>query len=345
MRIIDSHFHCGRPRAVLEALCKRKGYPRAERNDKGGYTYWRKEGGKARFNWNAEWFDLDISLAHMDGLGHRVDVVNSAGPFSVHFCDLPPEEGRDAALHWNEEMAASMRKYAGRFWASAVVPLTDTRFAIEVLDHAIGKLGLIGANLPGSISPDFSIDDERLEPFYARVAALGVPLFLHPTDAVLADVLDGYGDVLHESLGRVLEVSVAACKLILSGIMARHPGLKIIMSHTGGVLPYQAGRMDKNTRKAKLAEPMSRTMQRMYTDTTSPHGKGIKFAIDFYGIDHVMYGTDHPCWVPATAVRLVEELGLSQDDQEKIFCGNAKRILGLREPAVAAEGVHAPALA
>ena len=49
-----------------------------------------------------DWFDLDDQFAHMDGLGHQVDVVCSIGPLSVFFSDLPPEEGRDLAIQWNE---------------------------------------------------------------------------------------------------------------------------------------------------------------------------------------------------------------------------------------------------
>jgi aminocarboxymuconate-semialdehyde decarboxylase len=183
MRVIDSHFHWW-PRSVFEELCKRTGYPRAESNGKGGYTYWRETGVDARFNVGSEWFDLDKQLAHMDGLGHEVDVVCSVGPFSVHFSDLPAEEGRDAATLWNEEMAQAQRAYAHRLWASAAVPLVDTAIALDVLDHAINTLGLMGVNLPGSIGSDPRIDAERLEPFYDRVEQLGIPLFLHPTDAV-----------------------------------------------------------------------------------------------------------------------------------------------------------------
>jgi hypothetical protein len=77
------------------------------------------------------------SAVRGDGLGHRVDVVCSIGPFSVAFSDMPPEEGRDLALMWNEEMAGAQRKHPGRVWASAAVPITDTRIAIAVLDHAV----------------------------------------------------------------------------------------------------------------------------------------------------------------------------------------------------------------
>ena len=68
---------------------------------------------------------------------------------------------------------------------------------------------------------------------------------------------DGYDGALHLSLGRVIEVSVAAMRLVLSGTMERHPDLKIVMSHTGGALPYQSGRMDKNSKAAKLPKPVS----------------------------------------------------------------------------------------
>jgi len=331
MHIIDSHFHWW-PRSVSETLCKRTSYPRAAINNRGGHTYLRQDGGDYVLNSWTEWYHLDKQLEHMDGLGHQVDVVCSIGPLSVFFSDLPGEEGRDVATQWNEEMAGAQRKYPGRLWASAAVPLVDIRIAIEVVDDAVNRLGLMGVNMPGSIGSDPRIDAERLEPFYARVEELGLPVFLHPTDALFVDMLDGYGGALHLSLGRVIEVSVAAMRLVLSGVMERHPKLKIVMSHTGGALPYQSGRMDKNSGAAKLPRPASSYLKRMYTDTVSPHVAGMKFAIDYYGIDHVMYGTDYPCWDPATALKLLDEVGLSKEDRQKIFYDNARRILGLRDP-------------
>ena len=62
--------------------------------------------------------------------------------------------------------------------------------------------------------------------------------------------------------------------------------------------------MDKNTKAAKLPRPASEYIKRMYTDTVSPHAAGIKFAIEYYGIDNVMYGSDYPCWEPAEALRV-----------------------------------------
>lgn len=332
MRIIDSHFHWW-PTPVLEKLAKRQGLPRAFFNDRGGYTYVRKEESQSHLRSWAEWYDLDRQLEHMDGLGHDIGVVCSIGPLSIFFSDLEGEEARDYATEWNEHMADAQRKYPGRVWASAAIPFADTQMALEVLEDAVGRLGLMGINLPGSIGDDARIDAERMEPFYARVAELNVPMFLHPTDAIFVDILEGYNGALHLSLGRVIEVSVAASRLMLSGIMERHPGLKVVLSHTGGALPYQSGRMDKNTKAAKLPRPVSEYMKRMFTDTVSPHSAGMKFAMEYYGIDNVMYGTDYPCWDPATCLELLDEIDLTAEEKQKLYYDNAVRILGLRDPA------------
>ena len=88
MHIIDSHFHWW-PTSVFETLLKRKGFPRVERDGKGGYIYHREEnpGDYVLGTWD-EWFHLDKQLEHMDSLGHDIDVVCSIGPFSVAFSEI-----------------------------------------------------------------------------------------------------------------------------------------------------------------------------------------------------------------------------------------------------------------
>ena len=333
MQIIDSHFHYW-PRSVFELMCKAKTAPRAIPNAKGGYTYWRKETEEPAFNVSSVWFELDKQLARMDDLGHEVSVIGSIGPMSLHFSDLPPEQGREHAMLWNEEMAAAQRKYPGRFFGTAAVPLADVNVGIEVLDHAVTKLGLVGVNVPGSFGNGTYLDAAYLTPFYDRVEELGVPIFLHPTDALLNDLFKGYDGALYLGLGRITDVSVAAARLIYSGLMETHPNLKVYMSHTGGSLPYQSGRMDKSFSKGVvLPHPTSTYMKRMFTDTVSPHTPGMKFAVEYYGADHIIYGTDYPCWNPSTAIKLFNAIGLSEADQRKIFFDNARQFFGLKEVA------------
>jgi aminocarboxymuconate-semialdehyde decarboxylase len=120
---------------------------------------------------------------------------------------------------------------------------------------------------------------------------------------------------------------------VLSGIMERHPKLKIFMSHTGGVLPYQSGRMDKNTKTAKLPLPASAYIKRMYTDTVSPQAAGIRFAVEYFGTDHVLFGSDYPCWNSEESLKFFAEAGLSAGAKEKVFSTNARRLFGLLDSA------------
>src|SRR5713226_888947 len=335
MRVIDSHFHWW-PRSVFAELTKRKTYPRAEAKPNGDYVYEYKPNaltGAGRFSANEGWSNLERQLEHMDSVHAGMGVICSTGPFGVHFSGLPANEGRDQAMLWNEEMAGAQRKYPGKLWATGALPLVDTEIALEVMDHAIDKLGLVGMNLPCSIGADPRIDAERLEPLYDRAEQLDVPLFLHPTDVVFDEMLgDGYNGALYMSLGRVVEVSVAAYRLVLSGIMERHPKLKIFMSHTGGALPYQSGRMDKNSKGAGLPRDPSTYIRRMYTDTVSPHAAGAKFAVEYYGADQVLYGSDYPCWNPTAALRVFDEAGFSEEIQEKILYHNVRKLFNLKDP-------------
>jgi aminocarboxymuconate-semialdehyde decarboxylase len=69
----------------------------------------------------------------------------------------------------------------------------------------------------------------------------------------------------------------------------------------------------------------------MYTDTVSPHALGVKFAVDYYGVDNVLYGSDYPCWNPTDALRVFEEAGLSEKDAEQVLFHNVRRLFGITD--------------
>ncbi|MFI5607935.1 amidohydrolase family protein [Amycolatopsis sp. NPDC051903] len=320
MRVVDSHFHWF-PRSHFETMAARSSYPRTERVGD-GYKY-RYHDGRGFIPLPAIWFDLDLGLeTAAAATGPDTVVVCTTGVLAGMLDQMPAAEALDEAYAYNEEIAKAQRTHAGRFFGTAAVPLQDTGSALAVLDHAVRTLDLRGVNLPSMIG-DETVDQERLEPFYARVAELGVPLVIHPTDLAFNEVLTGYADGLQRSLGRLLDSSVTVLRLVFSGVLERHPNLRVVQTHAGGLLPYQAGRIDKNARIEGLPSLPSHYLRRTFVDTVAPQALTIRTALEYYGADHVLYGTDHPCWSPRTAVSVLDEADLSDEVRAKIYTNAA----------------------
>ncbi|QRP43665.1 amidohydrolase family protein [Amycolatopsis sp. FDAARGOS 1241] len=320
MRVVDSHFHWF-PRSHFETMAARSSYPRTERVGD-GYKY-RYHDGRGFIPLPAIWFDLDLGLeTAATATGPDTVVVCTTGVLAGMLDQMPAEEALDEAYAYNEEIAKAQRSHTGRFFGTAAVPLQDTDSALAVLDHAVRSLDLRGVNLPSMIG-DETVDQERLEPFFARVAELGVPLVIHPTDLAFNEVLTGYADGLQRSLGRLLDSSVTVLRLIFSGVLERHPSLRVVQTHGGGLLPYQAGRIDKNARIEGLPSLPSHYLRRTFVDTVAPQALTIRTALEYYGADHILYGTDHPCWSPRAAVSVLDEAGLSDEVRVKIYSNAA----------------------
>ncbi|WIX98683.1 amidohydrolase family protein [Amycolatopsis mongoliensis] len=320
MRVVDSHFHWF-PRSHFETMAARSAYPRTERVGD-GYRY-RYHDGRGFIPLPAIWFDLELGLeTARAATGPDTVVVCTTGVLAGMLDQMPATEALDEAHAYNEEIAKAQRTHAGRFFGTAAVPLQDTSAALAVLDHAVRSLDLRGVNLPSMIGEE-TVDQERLEPFYARVAELGVPLIIHPTDLAFNDVLTGYADGLQRSLGRLLDSSVTVLRLIFSGVMERHPSLRVVQTHAGGLLPYQAGRIDKNARIEGLPALPSHYLRRIFVDTVAPQALTIRTALEYYGADNVLYGTDHPCWSPRAAVAVLDEADLDDEVRAKIYTNAA----------------------
>lgn len=332
MQAVDSHIHWW-PVDYYKFLAARPSEPRAEQRD----GRWIVVNGirTMRSTLSPEWFDLDMQFETLANTGHEMTLLCSAG---VHgdLDGLPAAEAREGARILNEGWAAMQRRHRGKFFAAAALPWQDTGMAIEELDYATGHLGLIGVSLPGSIAGE-PLDAPRLEPVYARIEELGLPIFVHPTDGVFVRPMmgDDYSNMIYMSLGRVVDSSTGILRLVLSGMLDRHPDLKIVHFHAGGVLPFAAGRLDKNARYEGIKDKPTAYLKRMWADTAMPHALTIRMALDFYGTDRVLYGSDNPCWNPRGALDAIEELRLPDDVMRMVLHDNVHRLVNLGAPALA----------
>jgi aminocarboxymuconate-semialdehyde decarboxylase len=248
---------------------------------------------------------------------------------------LDPEDGAALARFLNETLAAMVAEAPARFSALAAVPLQDVDLAIAELDHAINTLHLSGVELGSNVN-GAAIGDPRFAPVFAAAEAWGAAVFVHPLRPAGMDRLVG-PPLLEQIVGFPGEIGLAAASLITGGVLARHPNLRIAMSHGAGSIQALVPRMQfawdatQALRDAIQLAP-NEAARRMFYDDLLYDAPAIRALVALVGESQVMIGTDYPFAVmdrdPAGRVR---SLDLAAEVEEALRWRNAARWLGLGE--------------
>ena len=90
-------------------------------------------------------------------------------------------------------------------------------------------------------------DEPQFHWLYARAEELGLPILLHPSKPMTTEQVKGYE--LTSTLGNMFENTIALARIIASGLLDKHPKLKLVCPHLGGTLPYICGRRQPTSRK------------------------------------------------------------------------------------------------
>jgi len=322
--IIDCQSHVF-PLAYVELLTRNRGRLQTTGGE-GLYTlnYW----GVQRFQLNLSDYSIERKLHDMDAAGVDMCVlsVNIPSPDL-----LDPELALEGAQICNNFLAEACQRHPDRFVAVASLPLNDVPAALAELDRAIMQLGMRGVFVCSHINGK-PLDAPQLESFHARVATLGVPLVLHPTVPVWGEAIMEHS--LIPMVGFMVDTSIAMLRLILGGVLERHPTLKIVHPHAGGVLPYLLGRVEEQTEvkrrgREHITRPPSEYYANVYLDLVTPSLPALQYALAFARPDRLLFGSDHP-WVRIeTFLELIDQLDISQEDRERILSGNARRLFGI----------------
>ena len=146
-----------------------------------------------------------------------------------------------------------------------------------------------------------------------------------------------------------IETTMAASRLVYSGIFERCPNLRVVLHHAGGMLPLEEGRMENglklySTRTApdmqELVEsPIKDKVQidefrKFYADCATFGSKAaIECAINLFGVEHMVFASDMPFdpedgfGYVRRAYRDVDALSISEEEKDAIRYKNALRIL------------------
>lgn len=238
-------------------------------------------------------YDLDKRRQWMKE--QRIDYQFNGGWLDMFGYDLPPEAGERWSRMLNEHLAAAVARESSWLGGLATVPLQDGEAAARETRRARG-LGLKGI-LIGTFIAGKDLDDRSLDPFWAAAAEEGLPVMIHPVYAGENPRLNKYG--LPNIVDRAYETVLAAANLIYGGVLERNPGLKIILCHGGGYLPYQVGRLDRGfavdaAAAAKGGKAPSELARELWYDHVVFHPLALRYLVDLVGAERVLLGSDYP---------------------------------------------------
>jgi predicted TIM-barrel fold metal-dependent hydrolase len=329
MRIVALEEHFTAPRIVAgisPAAIARRGFP-------GPDFVW------AQSTKRNELADLgDARLADMDASGITTQVLSVAGPGA----DLVPgQKGIDLARAYNDVLAEACARHPTRYRGFAHLPLLSPDAAADELQRTVKELGFHGVLVNGATDGRF-LDDPVFEPILEQAEKLDVPIYLHP-GIPTEPVRNAYYDNLPGNFSFTLALSawgwhadtaIHTLRLALSGMLDRHPGLKIIIGHMGEALPFMLDRIDETTAaaaKTHLRRSVRQTILDQVWITTSGFFTMVPFmaALMSFGVDRIMFSVDYPFASNARARAFLDALPVSLADRAKIAHGNADRLLRL----------------
>ncbi len=242
------------------------------------------------FRLDPAFHDADAKLAELDGTAIDAAVL-SVSP-TVFYYEVAAAAGEAMARAVNAGLAAMCERRSDRLSWMAHVPLQDPELAARVLEAA-ADAGAVGVEIGTSIA-GARTDEESFEPFWAAAERLQLPVMFHPAYNEEHRGLAPY--YLQNSIGNLLETTIAAERLICAGVLDRHPGLNVLLLHSGGYFAYQAGRLrHASTVRPELDEvdPWS-YVGRLWFDTITHDAQALRYLVDRVGAEHVVFGTDLP---------------------------------------------------
>jgi len=296
-------------------------------------------------NWdtNRTLTDVDLRLGIMDEYEIDMQAIATPNPPLEWLFDIPT--GTLLAQIANDGVGEIVRRHPNRFIGIATVCLLDVDAAIGELERSIRELNLGGvlvySNLRGK-----PLDAPEFDAFFSSVEELQVPIWLHPARSEKqADypTEDSSRYMLWQAFGWPYETTLAMARLVLSGTLKRHPGLRIIVHHAGAMVPFFSGRITSFfsnptylTRMGldpKVERPYLDQFRDFYVDTwTNGSVSALMTSYEMFGADRMLFGSDMPFGAEMgrlfvrQAIRSVECMMIPPMEKEKIWSGNIRRL-------------------
>lgn len=267
-------------------------------------------------------------LAAMDHAGVDVQVV-SPMPLYHDWAGIGLAER--IARVTNEGVAALVAAHSDRLQGMGTVPLQHPDLAVAELTRAVDQFGLRGVQI-GTSADGRELADAAFDSFWGRAAELEAVVFVHPWGCSLGERLDRY--YLSNTVGNPVETAVALSHIVFSGLLDRHPGVRIVAAHGGGYLPTYMGRSDHawqiRPEARRCVQTPSAYLRRLWFDSLVYTPTALRHLVEAVGADRVVLGSDYPFDMGVgDPVDRLAAAGLDPADEHAIRGANAVHLLGL----------------
>jgi predicted TIM-barrel fold metal-dependent hydrolase len=273
--------------------------------------------------------ELAARLRLMDRAGVQMQVL-SACPQSPYGQD--GQKATQAARFVNDQYAGLVQHYPDRFRAFAALPMPHLQESLGELGRALDELGMAGIAMNTSILGR-ALAEPGFDPVFAELNRRSAVLYLHPAgNSACTPLIGDYH--LTWMVGAPVEDTISIMQLITRGIPARYPDITIINSHLGGALPMLLQRADDQYRWEAPGTPEKPSVaaRRMWYDTVGHgHVPALRCAIDSFGADRLLLGTDFPYENGDTFIRAIDYINdprIDPDAARAILDHNASTLLG-----------------
>lgn len=284
--------------------------------------------------------DYNVIVPGHRDIGFRAEVLDKNGiDMQILTFTTPgthvesPERSVELARMVNDSFAKIAHERGDRFAALATLPLNDPDASVSELNRAFIELGFRGVMVYSNIN-GIALSDRRFWPLYEKADNLGAVFYIHPSFPVGVEAMTDYW--LMPLVGFIFDTTLAAAKLVFSGVVEKFPRIRWVLGHLGGAIPYLAERLDRGYYafeecREHITKAPSEHLREFYYDTVNFDVRALGLAVDFAGSDHLVAGSDFPHRIGnlKKMVESIEKLKISSQEKEGIFSKNASELLGL----------------
>ena len=290
----------------------------------------------------ARWADPKNRLAGMDAAGQDLQVVSVPSHCYMYWAE------RDFAVPFAQKVNDTLAEYCAgapnRLKAWAHAPLNAPVEAAKEIRRACTTLGAKGLVAGGANFGGLEFDSPEMDPVWEALCDLDLPMFVHGYNQSVTWGKDANTDRYETTaiVGMNYDETRSFWYLVNGGVFDRFPKLKVYITHGGGYVPYQLGRLaqcNPNLDTHHNKKPVLDYLRNFWFDVELHELPMRQALVDIIGADRILYGSN---FGGSDAVRhdLTDGLKLSDDDLQKIRWKNACELLHLDPAKVGALAVN-----